>query len=478
MEDVLTPDSLAVGEIVGPWRLEGRAGRGAYGVVYRARRAGHPQSEPVALKMALFPGDPRFAREVKLLSVIEHPAAPRFIDRGWWRTEDGRVFPYVVMEWVDGMPLYDWAELHNATSRQVLHVLGQVAQALEATHAKDCLHRDVKGDNIRVAPKGPAAVLMDFGSGTWAGAPLLTDGPLPPGTRPYRSPEALRFQWDFRSAKDAHYEATPADDVYALGVAMYRVVTGMHPPVGTDPEAREDKLRPPLPPRALPQTLNERVLPELASLIEWMLAKEPQRRPSAREVFRSAEATAGRAGPEADVPLNGAVPLHAWPRPVQVHTAAEPQEHAPRWVFWGAAVAGMILLAGGMWSINRWSMHWQVEPLEEEPIVAEAEAPDAGVSRDGGTADLGETAMTARVSEQDVPDSSKVIAQAVPEEPLDGQRRAPCGRGEVEINGGCWAWWAHLSPPCGDEAYEWKGRCYWPLPQKKKHRQPNTKWPQ
>ncbi|MBN1207621.1 MAG: serine/threonine protein kinase [Myxococcaceae bacterium] len=475
MGEVPTPDSLAPGEFVGPWRLERGVGCGAYGVVYRARLAGHPECEPVALKLALLPEDARFVREVKLLRRIHHPAVPGFVDRGWWRSEDGQVHPYVVMQWVEGLALYDWAELNAASSRQVLHVLARVARALEATHVERCLHRDVKGDNIRVAPNGLAS-LLDFGSGTWAGAPLITDGPMPPGTGYYRSPEALRFQWDARRLADAHYEATPADDVYALGVAMYRVVAGVHPPPGTDPEGRQDKLRPPLPPRLLPQALNGWVNPELASLIEWMLAAEPQRRPSAREAAQAAEAAARRAGSEADVPLSGAVPVRAQPRPVQVRVALEPRGQGLVRLPWCVPAAVVILFMVGWWLMNRSPMHWQPEE-EEAPMLAEAEAPDAGSSRDGGTADLGDTAMTARAPSQDVPGPSKRIAMEVPDEPLDGQQRPPCSRGEIEINGGCWAWWGHLTPPCGERAYEWRGRCYLPLLKKEKPRPPTTKKP-
>jgi hypothetical protein len=77
MPDTQTPDSLRPGDLVGPWRVEGYAGWGSYGAVYRARRAGHPHSEPVALKIAVFPSDPRFSREVELLSRNRHPGMPQ-----------------------------------------------------------------------------------------------------------------------------------------------------------------------------------------------------------------------------------------------------------------------------------------------------------------------------------------------------------------------------------------------------------------
>jgi serine/threonine protein kinase len=85
MPDTPTPDSLRPGDLVGPWQVEGYAGRGSYGAVYRARRAGHPSSKPVALKLAVFPSDPRFNRERVLLSRNHHPGMPRLLDHGLWR---------------------------------------------------------------------------------------------------------------------------------------------------------------------------------------------------------------------------------------------------------------------------------------------------------------------------------------------------------------------------------------------------------
>ena len=134
MTDALTPDSLKVGDLVGPWRVEGYAGRGSYGAVYRARRAGHPGSVPVALKLALFAYDPRFLREVALLSRNRHPGVPELIDRGWWHSGGGVMHPYLVMEWVKGLPLYEWGRMHRPSSRQVLTVVAQVAWALEVLH--------------------------------------------------------------------------------------------------------------------------------------------------------------------------------------------------------------------------------------------------------------------------------------------------------------------------------------------------------
>jgi eukaryotic-like serine/threonine-protein kinase len=164
---------------------------------------------------------------------------------------------------------YEWARVHNPSCRDVLRVLAQLAGTLEVLHRGECLHRDVKGDNILVEPEG-RAVLVDFGSGTWMGAPPLTEWVVPPNTREYRSPESLRLEWSPSRKHGVLYETRPADDLYALGVAAYRLMAGVYPPPGTDPEALKAQFQVPLPARRPVHELNKRVVPELSALIERM----------------------------------------------------------------------------------------------------------------------------------------------------------------------------------------------------------------
>jgi eukaryotic-like serine/threonine-protein kinase len=388
------------------------------------------------------------------------------------------------MEWIRGRPLYEWARMHNPTCREVLRVLAQVAWALEVLHRGECLHRDVKGDNILVEPEG-RAVLTDFGSGTWKGAPPLTERVVPPNTREYRSPESLRFEWGNWRTQGAHYESRPADDLYALGVTAYRLVTGVYPPPGTDPEALKAQFQVPLPQRRPPHEFNRRVVPKLSALIERMLAKEPEARGTAREVAEAAESAAEHARAEANVPFLDlewpdakarAVPIHALPvsgaaRPVIEATPAKTvlvrRKHLvrswPRRPGFAAATFGL-LAVGTCWM--------SPGPQGEQPALVQAEAPDAG------TRGLGDSTSTTRLTprEPSVAPGNKSIAQQVPDEPLPGQMRAPCrGQGQLEINGGCWRRFAD-PPPCEDGIYEWKGACYWPV--QRPRVQPRTSKPQ
>src|SRR5690606_6289883 len=161
---------------------------------------------------------------------------------------------------------------------------------------------DVKGEIVGGGPEG-GVVLTAFGSGTWKGAPPRTEWVVPPNTREYRSPESLRFEWTHWRKHGALYETRPADDIYALGVAAYRLVTGVYPPPGTDPEALKEQLQVPLPRRRPVQEFNRRVAPELSALIERMLSKEPAARGTARELAEAAESAAEHARPEANVPF-------------------------------------------------------------------------------------------------------------------------------------------------------------------------------
>jgi serine/threonine protein kinase len=490
MRDTQTPDSLRPGDLVGPWRVEGYAGRGSYGAVYKARRAGQPSSSPVALKIAVFPSDPRFSREVKLLSRNRHPGMPRLLDQGLWHASAEVAHPYVVMEWIRGRSLYEWARVHNPTCCDVLRVLAQVARTLEVLHHGECLHRDVKGDNILVEPEG-RAVLTDFGSGTWKGAPPLTEWVVPPNTREYRSPESLRFKWTHWRKHGVLYETRPADDIYALGVAAYRLVSGVYPPPGTDPEARKAQFQMPPPLRRPVHELNKRVVPELSALVERMLAMEPEMRGTAREVAEAAESAAEHVRPEANVPILDlerpeakvqAVPI----REVSPSSSESPrakvesvpsrertESHAPSWQSRFRAAAFL----GGLVSFLVALVWRHSAPPAEMPSVVQAEAPEAESAPDAGTRGLGEDTLTTRTSSESSPVQPGSITAELPEDPLPGQLRAPCRRrGSVEINGGCWAPWRGLSPPCGSGAYEWKNECFMPIWEQ--GRPPTSKKPQ
>ena len=193
---------LPPGTLVGEWRVLDCLGHGAHGLVFRALRVGHEHEGPVALKLALFPWDPRFMREVALLSLVLHPGVPRLRGHGFFKHPSGTTHPYLVMDWVGGLPLYDWARQSNPSSRQVLQLLAQLARVLEATHAACALHRDVKGENVLVRRADGHALLMDFGSSHYQGAARLTWQAPPPGTPAYRSPEAAVF-WR-RSVGEPH----------------------------------------------------------------------------------------------------------------------------------------------------------------------------------------------------------------------------------------------------------------------------------
>jgi serine/threonine protein kinase len=472
---------------VGSWRIEGYAGRGSYGLVFRARRVGAPRSPPVALKMAAFAYDLRFLREGEVLSRFRHPSIPQLLYRDWWIAGPHAAHPYLVLEWIRGQSLYEWARVHRPTPRQVLQVLGQLTGALDVLHQGECLHRDVKGDNILVEPKG-RAVLMDYGSSTWAGAPPLTETLMPPNTPEYRSPEALRFQWGNWQAKEARYEARPADDLYALGVSTYRLATRVYPPPGTEPEElKQQHLETPPAKRLPPQMLNGRVVPELAVLIERMLAEQPEARGLAREASKAAEAAVAHPKPHLDVPLWDAehsqddfararvrlVPVseserpiaESAPRPVRTEPPASSTTIRLRLMF----AAMVLILVGIVWM--------GPTSRKQMPEVAQSASLEAEEAPDSGTTGLGDGGMTARVTPEELPVPIKAVAREMLKQPLPDQERAPCRiRGSVEIKGGCWAPWAALTPPCGEKSYEWNGVCYLPL-LKETRRVPTSKKP-
>jgi serine/threonine-protein kinase len=462
--DDLNPTCLPPGTRLGPWRLLEQRGRGTYGVVYRAVPADEQAADAVALKLAVSPGDARFAREAELLSRIRHPAVPRLLDHGHWQRREGVSYAWLVMDWIEGLSLYDWAQAQRPSSRQVLQLLARLARALDATHAAGGLHRDVKGDNILVRRADGLAFLMDFGSGHHLGASTLTWDLFPPGTPAYRAPEAWRFvlgssRPPARKLPAVTYPPGPADDVFALGVTAYRLVTGKYPPSAHpweedvwlwDPEELESWTA---------RVNNPRCIPELSALVSRMLSPRPEARGSAREVAEALEKAARRAGRGADVPLfTGEEPRPAGLFPIPQRVTVRRPPRMRRWPWFAAAGLGgaLALSAGGLLSVSR--------PEEPETShVAEQEE-----ARDAGTVAVGDTALTAPVARERAPSVWSPIAVDMPLKPFPGQRR-PDGNGrcpgkvQVAINGGCWRKLTVDVKDCDDwDGVEYRGACYQP----------------
>jgi serine/threonine protein kinase len=505
----LHPAQLPPGTQVGSWRVEGWAGCGVYGAVYRAVPIEAEHATPVALKLALHPADPRFAREVELLSRLSHPSVPGLVAQGDWHHPGGTRYPFVAMEWVDGVPLYHWARLHPASCQQVLHWLAQLASALAALHAQGLLHRDVKGANILVRRADSRAVLTDFGTGIYPGAATLTPPMVFPGTPAYRSPESWLFELQFYREPTARYVAGPADDLYALGVTACTLLTGEYPEPGepTQDEHGTWHLEAVMAPPSL--LSDPRVEPRLRALVLRMLSVHPEERGTATALAEALELAAEHPAPQSAQPCFTGQPLPASALPQQQAAAApgpgslkhlgddglevraarprelapplEAQEpppeessvaggsagrlrlRAPTWPAWPSLALAAASLALTVWT-------WWAAPRGplEVPSVAHAEA--SGVETpDAGTAGLGEVAATTSLEEASAPPTQEGVTESPLPEPLPGQLRPDekgrCPpKGLVALNGGCWVETALDPEKCTELGGQMsKGTCYVPF---------------
>jgi DNA-binding beta-propeller fold protein YncE/predicted Ser/Thr protein kinase len=206
---------FSIGSEVAGYRIEGLLARGGMGVVYRATHLG--LERPVALKVIareLVDRDgfrERFLRESRLAARLDHPSVVPIYDS---REVDGELI--VAMRLIKGGDLRTLIDREGPLSPQrALHLLGQVADALDAAHAAGIVHRDVKPHNILV--EGDHAYLSDFGLAK-AFDESASGSASVVGTAHYMSPE----QWRGDSIG-------PAADVYSLGCVLYEAMTGIAP---------------------------------------------------------------------------------------------------------------------------------------------------------------------------------------------------------------------------------------------------------
>lgn len=214
--------SLA-GRTVGAYTLDIPLGIGGMGTVWRARRSDGRFEGFVAVKLLNLAvldhqADERFKREGSLLARLSHPSIARLLDAGV--TSTGQ--PYLVLEYVDGIPIDRFADDHrqdvNARIRLFLHVADAVAYA----HANLIVHRDLKPSNILVTAGGRIK-LLDFGIAT-----LLQHDATDPTTLVGLATQALTPEYAAPEQLQGG-PVTTATDVYALGVLLYGLLTGRRP---------------------------------------------------------------------------------------------------------------------------------------------------------------------------------------------------------------------------------------------------------
>src|SRR3954447_26611799 len=223
---------------------------------------------PVAIKMVRpeYSDDAsfrdRFRSEARHAAVLTHPNVTQVFDfdEGGESSEE---LPYIVMEYVDGQPLCDLlAEKGTLSDQQTWSILSQTAAALEAAHAIGVVHRDIKTGNILVCSDGRVKV-TDFGIARAVDEAGTTQTGFLMGTATYLAPELLQGQ-----------SATPASDMYALGVVAYECLTGRPPFTGQLADLIDAQQREQVPP--LPDT----VTTGLRDMVMALLAKDPADRPS------------------------------------------------------------------------------------------------------------------------------------------------------------------------------------------------------
>jgi len=276
------------GEAVGGFTFEARLGAGNYGTVYRARRG----DGLFAVKLLYLPRTGAWAfRELEVLLRLHHAGLVRVEAHGHHghHPEFGPLFLYLVMDYVPGLPLDEYVERHNPPARWAAGAALALAAQLAVAHAAGVVHRDIKEDNVVVGEER-GAVLVDYGVGTFPGA-LPVSGGLFLASLRLRSPEAWRF---FREAPGgARYEASARDDLWALGVLLYGLLTGTRPFDGESPEEVEAAVLDM--PLVAPHERNPRVPPVLAAVCVRLLEKEPGARYADAEAVAVAleEALAG-----------------------------------------------------------------------------------------------------------------------------------------------------------------------------------------
>ncbi|MFE8600631.1 serine/threonine protein kinase [Archangium violaceum] len=259
-------------EMVGGYRIVETLGSGSYGYVYKAEQAGCFYAVKILRGRLL---NDRAKREIGILNHMDHPDVVRFFGCGYW--PDPIIgHPFIVMEFAGGRTLETYASEENPSAKRSARIILDIGLTLGEVLRQGVMHRDLKPDNVIIRDGNARPLLIDFGVSTLTGSPAITSSRLPPGTIEFRAPEAWRFS---RENYSGSYDYSPVDELWALGVSFYWLLTDILP-FGD----REDEEEGGLAERILHQTplaphvLNPRVPRALSDICMRMLEKDPAAR--------------------------------------------------------------------------------------------------------------------------------------------------------------------------------------------------------
>jgi TolB-like protein/Tfp pilus assembly protein PilF/tRNA A-37 threonylcarbamoyl transferase component Bud32 len=262
---------------LGAYELIREIGHGGMATVYLALRADGQYRKRVAIKLVRHHAHAdeiqrRFRTERQALAALDHPNIVRLLDGG--STEDG--LPYLVMDYVEGLPIDQYCDSHNLSVTQRLDLFRTVCAAVQYAHEQLVIHRDLKPGNILVSAEGTPK-LMDFGIAKVldpefsAETLLVTRADVHPMTPLYASPEQVRGG-----------PITAATDIYSLGVVFFELLTGHHLyrlTIGTPVELEQVicQSEPPRPSRVVDK-LQRPLHGDLDHIALKALRKEPEQR--------------------------------------------------------------------------------------------------------------------------------------------------------------------------------------------------------
>ena len=291
--DASSADTRIQQKVMQHFVIRERIARGGMGEVYIAEHEEFHHRIAIKFLHRRFADDEelaeRFLQEARAACRVRHNYAVAINDIG--RLTDGTL--YIAMEYVDGVSLGRFMRRHGKpmASHHVVRIAQQACEVLAEAHRHQIIHRDIKPDNIMLVESStgrPSIKVLDFGIAKILNdeRPGLTQTGVMFGTPEYMSPEQA-----------SGGEIGTKTDIYSLGLVLYFMLVG-HPPFEGQNKLqliqRQIKESPPAVERASPA----KIPPELAALVNEMLAKDPSRRPGAMtDVLQRLDAIAIKQGP-------------------------------------------------------------------------------------------------------------------------------------------------------------------------------------